>query len=291
LLSAAFTTQADEQKSFSKQMNQIKRSGNYVYVESSAPDEEFAKSSCEALLNIEISKYLAATDSQSQTGKRRIGNHVANCKIEYLTQSRGDLVRVFGYVSKSSISSNEKGGAERTTAPCGGDNKTNSVTATKREKKKLTTPDSQSAKAASPDTTTTETASKNASQTKKASDVTPVAVPAQQQSAGPLKSKELDLAKWQLNMLENIATQSDIVKAKRMLNKYRTQKQIKRLGDKATSNPRPTDTFYIIFDNANKPIALLAPSATDNHYDMISGTTVSLNNYSGNQYYWFQISQ
>jgi len=261
LLTAIVSTQADERKSFSRQMNEIKRSGNYVYVESSAQNEADAKASCNALLNIEITKYLTSSGSQPQDGGR-IGNNIADCKIEYLVQPRGDMVRVFGYVAKSSISSNEDGKPEQTAAP---------AEATEAE---LPAPAS--------DTVTATTA---------ASNDTPETSPAPQKTVDSLKSDGLDLAKWQLDMLETIVKQPDMLKAKRLLNRYKNQNRIKRLGDKTTPNPRPTDTFHIIFDTTNKPVALLAPSSTANRYDMVSGTTVSFDTYSGNPYYWFQISQ
>lgn len=288
LLTAVVTTQADEPKSFSKQMNEIKRSGNYVYAEASAQNEADAKASCDALLNIEITKYLASTGSQSQAGGR-IGNKLADCNIEYLVQTRGDLVRVFGYVAKSSIS------------PSTSDKKPQPAKATIEEKQKVTTPPSAAKKAeetkvespadALAKTVTTKVATTKADATEAAASESPVAVPASHSSVDPLKSEGLELAKWQLDMLETIAKQSDMIKAKRLLNRYKNQYRIKRLGDKSISNPRPTDTFYIIFDNNNKLIALLAPSPTANHYDMVSGTTVSLDSYSDNPHYWFQISQ
>jgi len=287
LLTAVVTTQADEPKSFSKQMNEIKRSGNYVYAEASAQNEADAKASCDALLNIEITKYLASIGSSQAGG--RIGNKLADCNIEYLVQMRGDLVRVFGYVAKSSIS------------PSTSDKKPQPAKATNEEKQKVTTPPSAAKKAeetkvespadALAKTVTTKVATTKADATEAAASESPVAAPASHSSVDPLKSEGLELAKWQLDMLETIAKQSDMIKAKRLLNRYKNQYRIKRLGDKSISNPRPTDTFYIIFDNNNKLIALLAPSPTANHYDMVSGTTVSLDSYSDNPHYWFQISQ
>lgn len=293
LLTAIVTIQADEPKSFSRQMNEIKRSGDYVYVESSAQNEADAKASCDALLNIEITKYLASTGSQSQAGGR-IGNKLADCNIEYLVQTRGDLVRVFGYVAKNSIS------------PSTSDKKPQPAKATNEEKQKVTTPPSAAkkaeetkeespadalAKTVTTKVATTKVATTKADATEAAASESPVAAPASHSSVDPLKSEGLELAKWQLDMLETIAKQSDMIKAKRLLNRYKNQYRIKRLGDKSISNPRPTDTFYIIFDNNNKLIALLAPSSTANHYDMVSGTTVSLDSYSDNPHYWFQISQ
>lgn len=286
LVMANVATHADEPKSFSKQMNEIKRSGNYVYAESSAKDEANAKASCDELLNIEITKYLASTSSQSQVDGR-ISNKLADCNIEYLVQMRGDMVRVFGYVAKNGIFANE--------------NSKSAKAANEERQKAAATPSSAVKKSEktgaelSADTSTKTATNKGATikadATKVATNEPSVAVPASQTTVSQLKSEGLELAKWQLDMLESIVKQPDMIKAKRLLNRYKNQYRIKRLGNKSISNPRPTDTFYIIFDSTNKPIALLAPSSTKNHYDMISGTTVRLDSYSNNPHYWFQISQ
>ena len=93
---------ADDGRSFSRQMNDIKRSGDYIYAESSAPTEADAKTACDALLKIEITKYLVSIDSQSHAGGRIIKD-ITDFNCEYLVQTRGDMFRVFGYVNKRKI--------------------------------------------------------------------------------------------------------------------------------------------------------------------------------------------
>ncbi|MDE6402613.1 MAG: hypothetical protein K2K86_02260, partial [Muribaculaceae bacterium] len=115
--------------------------------------------------------------------------------------------------------------------------------------------------------------------------------PVAQPRAEGLKTDGLQLARWQVDMLENIVREPDMLQAKKLLNRYKSQNRIKRLGDRSVTNPRPADSFYLIYGDNGTPAALLAPSSTGMHYDMLSGTTVNLNNYTSNQYYWFQISQ
>ena len=110
-------------------------------------------------------------------------------------------------------------------------------------------------------------------------------------TAGNLHTDGLGLAKWQIDMLEKIAGEPGMMQAKKVLNRYKNQNRIKRLGDSSAPNPRPADTFYLVFDASGSPAAFLAPSPSDTHVDMISGASVSLGSFAGNQHLWFQISK
>lgn len=245
ILIAATGVRADNGKSFSAQMNEIKRSGAYVYAEASASSESEAKSACNELLKIEITKYLAASGSQNNGIVKNIAGY--NCL--YISQPRGDMIRVFGYIAKTGISAGEQ---KQEPAP----------REEKPEPVKVADPPQQQPKAA------------------------PQPAP-----AGTLKAVGLHLAKWQLDMLETIVREPSLVQAKRLLNRYKNQNRIKRLGDKTISNTRPEDSFYLFYDGSDTPAALLAPSLNDSHYNMLNGSTVNINDYSGNQYLWFQISK
>lgn len=261
LLTAYIGARAEETVSFSQKMNEIKRSGEYVYALSSAPNEDDAKAACDALLKIEITKYLVATDPASQTDGRIIKD-ITDYRKEYLVQPRGDMTRIFGYVSKKDISA-----AGSVTAPA-------PAPQVKKE------PDNGS-------TMGTTTARKAYVRTEAPA---PAPEPAAQ-NAIKLNTEGLELAKWQTDMLENIVNEPGQTEAKKLLNRYKNQNRIKRLGNNTNPNPRPTDTFYLIYDGSGNPAAFLAPSLTREHRDLLSGATVSLDSYSGNQFLWFQISQ
>lgn len=277
LLLPTIGLRADEGKSFSKQMNGLKRSGDYVYAESTAPNEADAKAACDALLKIEVTKYLKSVDPQA--GDRIITN-IGDYYREYLVQPRGDMTRVFGYISKKSISKPKKESSPKMPK---------AVEAPKEE-----------AAPAPPDLAVPETTGKEATEPREAADSIPVekpeikneaVQPEARQKSGGLHTEGLQLAKWQIEMLESVVNEPDMMAAKRMLNRFKNQNRIKRLGDKSVANPRPADSFYLVYDSAGKPAALLAPSAGSDHYDMLSGTSTNLEKYRGNQYYWFQISK
>lgn len=246
---------AAETKSFSKQMNEIKRSGEYVYAESSAPAEADAKAACDALLKIEITKFLS---EKEQGADARIVKDISSYNREYLVQPRGDMTRVFGYVAKKSIVSS----------------------AGKQKEKKQEAP----APAVEPEQSV-ETAAEPAVEPA----AEPVAEPAE--APGELVTGTLQLSAWQKTMLETIVAASDMAEAKKLLNRYRYQNRIKRLGDDTVRNPRPTDSYYLVFDADGNRAALLAPAMGSEHLDMLTGSPKSLDDWAGRRYLWFQISK
>lgn len=271
LLTTALVGRADDGKSFSRQMNEIKRSGAYIYSESSAPNEAEAKAACDAMLKIEITKFL--TSGQSRTDAR-IVKDIADYQREYLVQPRGDLVRVFGYIAKNSFSGDNGDKPGKVATPAAEEKKTDVLV-------KQETPEMTEGHPAELPVQTSEDEPKTIPET----------TPTKLTASGPLKTDGLQLAKWQTDMLENLAHEPDMTQAKKMLNRYKSQNRIKRSGDRSVSNPRPADTFYLIYDRSGNLAALLTPSSTDKHFDMLTGTMININNYNENQHVWFQISQ
>lgn len=275
-LIAALGARADGVKSFSKQMNEIKRSGDYVYAESSASNEDDAKTACDDMLKIEITKYLVSADTRSQA-EGHIVKSIADYNCEYLVQLRGDMIRVFGYVAKKNIIRSKMDG----NAPAS--EKKNGTTGN-GDKKTETTKKAE-------DVIVLQWTSPNDSPTENDLRDAEVAKPVTQLQGEKLKIGGLQLSKWQIDLLESVVNEPDMMQAKKLLNRYKYQNRIKRLGNKSISNPRPADSFYLIYGDSGKPVALLAPSSTKTRYNMLSGATDNFDNYSGNQFFWFQISK
>lgn len=253
MMLASFSMLADDSKSFSKHMNEIKRSGAFVYAEASAATIGEATEACNELLKIEITKYLS-NDGENKRIIKNLGDY--NCR--YLTQPRGEVTRVFGFVAKSDIEAAAKKPEEPAPAV---------VTPPVKEEPRKEEPVKEEPKP------------------KLKEPEPPVTV------VSNLVTTGLRLAKWQVEMLESIAKEREMFEAKKLMNRYKTQNRIKRLGDRNVTNPRPEDSFYMVYDASGAPAALLAPSESNEHLDMISGSTVNFQNYSGNQYLWFQISK
>lgn len=263
---------AQEKKSFSRQMNELKRSGDYVYAESSAPSEADAKEACDALLKVEVSKYIASAIPDSD-GK--IIKNIGEYNRKYLVEPRGDMTRVFGYIAKKDI------GVEKSKG--------------KRES-------ASQKKESSPETPKEEPATEVsvALPSEDAVDEPVAEAPAQEaaiQQESPagatsdLHTDGLRLAKWQIEMLRTLADAPSLMEAKKTLNRFKTHNRVKRLGDRNVSNPRLTDSFFLVYDENGNLAAFLAPSQNSGHLDMLTGETKSLGNFAGLQYLWFQISK
>lgn len=252
---------AEKVKSFSKQMNEIKRSGDYVYAESSASSEEGAKSACDELLKIEITKYM----SSSEGGNNKIIRNISEYDRKYLVQPRGDMVRVFGYVAKNEVKSSKKTDKK-----------------SKNEETVTAKPEQTPPVLPQPEPEPGHSA---------ASESQPTSTSAPTPATGSLNTTGLHLAKWQLSMLESLRAEPDRSEAKKTLNRYKTQNRVKRLGDASTHNPRPSDTYYLVYNSQGMLSAFLAPSATGVNLDMLSGTDVDISSLRGKDYLWFQISK
>lgn len=269
----------DEAKSFSKQMNELKRSGDYVYAEATASTEADAKAACADLLKIEITKELSGSDDKSQ----QIIKDISEYNIEYLTQPRGELVRVFGYVKKSDI------GAETSSKKSKAvEDDIYANTSKKKETAVTEEPVAQEPAVSQPtaqETAATQTVASEPAVTQ------PKAAEAATQTDIQLNTADQGLAKWQIDMIQTVAEQPTKMKAKSVLNRYKNQNKVKRLGDNTAANPRPADTFYIYYGADGAPVALLAPGSGDARYDFFTGTTANASQYSGLEYIWFQISK
>lgn len=286
---------SQEQKSFSKQMNEIKRSGSYVYAEASAPNENDAKAACDALLKIEITKHFAAEEVSTRSGARLIKD-ISDYNREYLVQPRSEMIRVFGFVAKSDISGKTE--QRQPTAPAVEQPATTAPTV---EQPAATAPAVEQPAATAPTKPTVEQPAATAPAVEQPAATAPTEPTVEQPLAAQqsvqsstaltLHTDGCNLAKWQIDMLQKIVEQPDMLQVRKVLNRYKAQNRIKRIGANTTANNRAADSFYIIFDESGSTVALLAPSSTNSHYNMSSGSTINFDKNLTNQYLWFQISK
>lgn len=84
----------------SGEINTIKRdAANYIYAESTMPTESEARSNADNLLITNITAYLEETQSDIQFSP------IMAREFKYMKMMRGNDVRVFAYIAKSSLSS------------------------------------------------------------------------------------------------------------------------------------------------------------------------------------------
>lgn len=235
LLSAVLAAADVPSPTFAEQMNQIKRSGEYVYAECIGANRTDAVTDCNEMLKLRISGFL-------QMDKKIKSLDGFNC--QYLYQPRDSMVRVFAYVAKAGLAAH------------------------------ASQPTPSAPRSTKPD-----------------DNVAPPPHEAPRQVSSTLHTESLSLAQWQIDMLEALVKAPDMAKAKQLLNRYKTQNRIKRLGDRSTPNSRPHDSYFLIYADNGSPMALLAPSASEKHADMISGQSADLDQFNQCQYIWFQISR
>ena len=257
-------------KSFSKQMNELKRSGDFLYAEASAESESAATAACNELLKIEITKHLSAEGNE-----QRIIRDLSDYKCEYLVQPRGEITRVFGFIAKASIT---------VPAPAadGGNAVKHAVKAPPLPPGVNTA--TQEAPLAESEETQSQPAPASPQNAKGAS---------ANGSGLSFNTGDMRLAKWPEEMLRSAAEASTKSKMelKKRLNAYKAQNKIKRLGDNTNSGSRMSDSYIVYFNDEGKPEAFVAPSASSERHDFLTGTTINSGALSVNNYIWFQISK
>lgn len=266
LIAVSMAAQSDDM-SVSKRINKIKRDGAYIYAEATASTEAEAKSICDDIIKVEISKYVASKKNLSNADQVIIKD--ARYEQQYLSMPRGDMVRVFIYVRKSDI----EGGNNASILSSGLVNEINEAQDRAREL--------AAERAAAQESTPTvqETAP----------EPTPVVSEAAPRPA--LVSTGTSLSKWQKEMLADIAASKDMADAKNKLNRYKAQYKVKRIGDNTTAPKGPSVLCYAVYGDGAILEALLAPGDNSPFIDMISGDSSDISRYPGKKYLWFTLSK
>lgn len=277
LIAVSMAAQSDDM-SVSKRINKIKRDGAYIYAEATASTEAEAKSICDDIIKVEISKYVASKKNLSNADQVIIKD--TRYEQQYLSMPRGDMVRVFIYVKKSDI----EAGNNASILSSGLVNEINEAQDRARELA------AERATAQESATTVQETAPEPTPVVSEAApEPTPVVSEAAPRPA--LVSTGTSLSKWQKEMLADIAASKDMADAKNKLNRYKAQYKVKRIGDNTTAPKGPSVLCYAVYGNDAKLEALLAPGDNSPFIDMISGDSSDISRYPGKKYLWFTLSK
>lgn len=277
LIAVSMAAQSDDM-SVSKRINKIKRDGAYIYAEATASTEAEAKSICDDIIKVEISKYVASKKNLSNADQVIIKD--ARYEQQYLSMPRGDMVRVFIYVKKSDI----EAGNNASLLSSGLVNEINEAQDRVREL--------AAGRAAAQESTTTvqETAPEPTTVVSEAApETTPVASEVAPRPA--LVSTGTSLSKWQKEMLADIAASKDMADAKNKLNRYKAQYKVKRIGDNTTAPKGPSVLCYAVYGDGATLEALLAPGDNSPFIDMISGDSSDISRYPGKKCLWFTLSK
>lgn len=283
IVALSASAQSDDM-SASKRINKIKRDGSYIYAEATAATEAEAKSLCDDIIKVEISKYVASKRNLASADQVIIKD--ANYDKEYLSMPRGEMTRVFIYVKKSDI---EAGGGNVTTMSAGEIKGINEAQTRSKEEVAASSPasvESQATeKAPSPQT-------QGASATQPMPEKQPlVAAPQSSASKPVLVISGTELSKWQNDMLADIAASSDMAEAKKKLNRYKSQNKVKRIGDNTKAPAGPSVLCYAVYGNGGRLEALIAPGSECPYVDVITGQCSDISNFPGKKYLWFTLSK
>lgn len=285
LVAMSASAQSDDM-SASKRINKIKRDGSYIYAEATAATEAEAKSLCDDIIKVEISKYVASKKNLASADQVIIKD--TNYDKEYLSMPRGEMTRVFIYVKKSDI---EAGGGNVTTMSAGEINDINDAQTAARDVAAAQCP----APAPQP---TAEKVSSPAPEQETAPSPQPVAekqhpeaAPQTSAPAVTLVTSGTGLTKWQNEMLNDIAASSNMADAKKKLNRYKSQNKVKRIGNNTSAPSGPSVLCYAVYGDGNRLEALLAPGNDCPFVDVITGQPSDISKFPGKKYLWFTLSK
>lgn len=286
LIAVSASAESDDM-SASKRINKIKRDGSYIYAEATAATEAEAKSLCDDIIRVEISKYVASQKNLSNAEQVIIKD--SHYDKQYLAMPRGEMTRVLIYVKKSDI----EAGGKVTTMSAGEINDINDaqtavrdVTAAQRPApapapqptaEKVSSPDPEQETAPSPQPV--------------AEEQHPEAAPQTQAPAVTLVTSGTGLSKWQNEMLNDIAASSDMADAKKKLNRYKSQNKVKRIGNNTSAPSGPSVLCYAVYGDGNRLEALLAPGNDSPFVDLITGQPSDISKFPGKKYLWFTLSK
>ncbi|MDE6653509.1 MAG: hypothetical protein K2K37_03880, partial [Muribaculaceae bacterium] len=286
IVALSASAQSDDM-SASKRINKIKRDGSYIYAEATAATEAEAKSLCDDIIKVEISKYVASKRNLTSADQLIIKD--ANYDKEYLSMPRGEMTRVFIYVKKSDI---EAGGSNVTTMSAGEIKSINEAQTRSKE-------EVAASSTASVESQATEKAPSPAPQTPNASFQQTQTTPASQTIAErsqparntALATSDTELSKWQIGILNEIVFDCNMAGVKRILNRKKLLNQVTRFGDNTTAPTGPSMVCYAVFGDNGQLEALLVPGKHSPFIDVITGQATDISKFPSNKYLWFTLSK
>ena len=243
-------------QSTSQEINAIKRDTSFIYAESTMSSEDEARTVATELLVKQAMEYASVMnmhDKTESTLKKTIASH-----IQSMSMMRGELHRVFVYVSKSAID----GDGSSTIAPPATRVTIDSEMITKEHEPPVSQPEAEPIL-----TQTTTTKVVDSPQMEVQRDMT---------ADMPIWKREAILALLQCDGLA--ALQGRLARLK-------AEHKVKRYGTPANC-PAREKAFWIILDDSGKVVTILGPGE-DERYDYNTNRPSSLNEYKGYNAVWF----
>lgn len=242
-------------QSVSKQINDIKRSKQYISAEATMETEEQAYALAEELLAKSISEYVADKKDLKQAANV-IVKDVAG-KAEKLQMKRGEMARVFLYVKKNDIIA-----ADNTRVLV----QPNNTAAKETEKKK----------------------GEEKSKTARASDSSPDLVSTVEDIKGDAPS-DVAAGSWQVKAINELLACESLAEAQKKLEEMKTDMQVKRYGAPATCR-NPEKCCWLIFDEQQNIVTVLG-EGSDSRINHKTQQADKLSNYKDHNAIWFMLAK
>ncbi len=257
-------------QSVSKQINDIKRNGDFISAEATMDTEAQAYQVAEELLSKQLEEYVGEQKALKKA-PNVIVKDVAG-KAEKLQMSRGTMTRVFLFVKKSDViaADNTRVFVQPKNTPA------KETVAKKKAEESKSAP--QPAVAPQPTATPQPTAVPQPA-------ASPQPAPVTEATEG---DQSLRLQKtWQQTVIDDLLACANVTEARAKMNRMRAELKLKRYGSPDTCK-NPVKSFWLIFDG-EEIITILGPGTAD-RTNFRSLTIDNLKNYSGKDAIWFTMS-
>lgn len=252
-----------------KQINNIKRTNEYVWAEASATSIPEAFEAANISLVQYISKYVEETGSLQEADLVVLKDKAAKCeRIEF---QRGEMYKIFVYVKKTDIIPAQ-----------------NIETITKAQWQAVTSTTMQESHRS---TTSNEIVAEHfAEKENSPQETNSDAMNMQRAPSSATKYYPETLEDWQELLLSEISTYESVQDVVLYLDKNMAKGKIARMGTTTDPIKNPAKTFVVSYDDSGKVTALYGKIISGKRYNYSTSSLESTEKYKTSKYVWFTLS-
>lgn len=272
------------QSNTGKQINDIKRDGQYFYAESTLETEEKAHETATLMLANFINDYI--NSNRLPHDKKIVEQDLT--KAQSLSMKRGPMVRVFLYVKKNDI------------IPVGTDNEPTAKEEPVAEVpiveapvvKQEPAPEKEPIKEAEkpepePEAKSADTLEQPVPTEGNKSDAQPTVQPNESAGSNPM----LLSVPWQQAAIDDMLKKSSLPEVVTLLNRLKAEYKVKRMGTYPESKNAALSFWVICENDSNNSLITILGPGTDSRVNFKTLQHDSLGNYSGKNAIWFDFAK
>lgn len=282
------------QSNTGKQINDIKRDGQYFYAESTLETEEKAHETATLMLANFINDYI--NSNRLPHDKKIVEQDLA--KAQSLSMKRGPMVRVFLYVKKSDFVPLEAGNEPTAKEELVADAPVVEAPVVKKEPTpekepvsvKESAPEKEPAKEVEkpePEAKAADTLEQSVSAESNKSDAQPTAQPDEAAGSNPM----LLSVPWQQAAIDDMLKKSSLPEVIVLLNRLKAEYKVKRIGTYPESKNAALSFWVVCENDSNNSLITILGPGTDSRVNFKTLQHDSLGNYSGKNAMWFDFAK